>query len=93
MATINSTYTVYYVADQLTSGLTDVQLKVTHPDGTVHGLYVMLEKAGNLGVYYYDYPLTQLGQYLFVANSASYPAEYVKSLDVGSSTFIPTAEF
>jgi hypothetical protein len=93
MASVGVTYRIYYVALDYTSGLTDVALIITKPDGTNESAVLMTELDSS-GVYYYDYIPATKGQYLFTVDSISKPYKFSKSLDViVSVTSVPVVDF
>ena len=93
MALVNETYTIYYVADDFASGLTDVLLTILLPDKTSAGPYTMTEHSERSGVYYYDYTPTQNGQYYTEADSATTPKKVVQVINIESFSNVPYAGF
>lgn len=76
MAVVGKTFRVHYTAKNHTSGLTDVEMIVTKPDGTKMGVYTLTEyvDVDRQGVYYYDFVDADVeGVYLFMVNSATKP--------------------
>lgn len=92
----NTYQKVIYVGPNFRSGLTDVQMSVTRPDGVTEGLFVMTEMPSKPGMYEYDYYLNQTGIYIFDCDSSSVKNRYVLSIDVleriGDTPF-PVSEF
>lgn len=93
MAFIGSSYRVYYVALNYTSGLTDVTVSIKKPDGTSLGPYAMIE-LDTSGIYYYDYVLVNGGEYIFTADSTSVPSKFSKSVEANINVpQLPYAKF
>lgn len=80
MPAVGTLYSVRYVALDYTTGLTDVTLTVTRPDRIAETGYAMTEMPSNPGIYYYDYSLSQVGQYTFTCNSVSVPLKFSQSV-------------
>jgi len=88
-------YKVFYVAQNETTGLTDVQIAILTPAGVTEGYFIMTETT-RPGIYSYDYTVAEIGRYLFECDSATLPGKYAQAIDVVallSTSTVPVAEF
>lgn len=75
-------YRTFYIAQNFSSGLTDVSLYITAPIGTTDGPHIMTEMPNKPGVYYYDHLVTSSGRYLFDADSVTLSNRSATAIDV-----------
>lgn len=76
---------IYYEAKRLATGLTDVTIDVTKPDGTKSVDGASMTEFGS-GIYYYDWTPTSPNTYLVTCDSASVPRTHFESLIIFSRT-------
>lgn len=77
----NTLYRTFYIAQNFTTGLTDITVHITMPSGLSAGAFTMTELAARPGVYYYDYYVISGGRYLFDADSVSMPNRSASVID------------
>ncbi len=90
MALINEVFKFYYVANNFTTGLTDVTVSILDPNGTIYGPFIC-DESTRTGIYYYDYTPLVKGQYVFEADSVVSPKKFVQVQDFWDASSAPTS--
>jgi hypothetical protein len=90
MALINEAFRFYYIANNFTTGLTDVSVQILDPNNTIWGSFICTEST-RTGIYYYDYTPLVKGQYVFEADSVVSPKKFVQIQDFWDASSAPTS--